>query len=66
MTPFSSSDTGEEKVHLSEGRHGKFTRRFTFNHHIDNEAVSAELKEGVLTVTLPKASADKTKKIEIV
>ena len=61
-----SDDKSEKKVHVNERRQGKFTRRFTFNHHIDNEAVSAELKDGVLTVTLPKAAEDKTKKIEIV
>lgn len=40
--------------HQIERGHGAFSRTFAFNDKIDVDAVTADLTDGVLTVTLPK------------
>lgn len=45
---------------------GKFERSFTFKHPLAVDAVNAEVKDGILTVTLPKAEEAKPRKIQIV
>ena len=44
---------------------GAFTRAFTLPATIDVEAVSAEMKSGVLTITLPKTAEAKPRQIKI-
>ena len=44
---------------------GAFTRAFTLPGTVDVEAVSAEMKSGVLTITLPKKSEAKPRQIKI-
>jgi HSP20 family protein len=44
-----------EQFHLVERGHGRFSRTFTLPEAVEVERVTAELKEGVLTITLPKA-----------
>ena len=51
--------------HQVERGHGAFARTFEFASHIDVEAVSADLTNGVLTVTLPKAARHPARKIEV-
>jgi HSP20 family molecular chaperone IbpA len=48
-----------------ERGHGVFTRTFEFVSKIDVDAVSADLTNGVLTVTLPKAPQPPLRKIEV-
>jgi HSP20 family protein len=43
------------RVHLSERRPYAFTRKIPLPARVEADAVSATLKDGVLTVTLPKA-----------
>ena len=43
--------------HQVERGHGAFARTFEFADKIDVEQVSADLADGVLTVTLPKVAA---------
>ena len=43
------------KVHLRERAPVAFTRKLPLPAHVDVEAVGASLREGVLTITLPKA-----------
>ena len=45
---------------------GDFYRSFTISAPIQVEAIKAELKNGVLTLTVPKAEAAKTRKIPVV
>jgi HSP20 family protein len=45
--------------------HGPQRRVFAVPHTIDTEHVAAELKNGVLRVTLPKAAASRARQIEI-
>ena len=48
-----------------ERGHGEFSRTFKLESDVEVEAVSAELKHGVLTVTLPKSEKVKPRKIAI-
>lgn len=44
---------------------GGYHRRFQLPDNLDLEKVAAELKNGVLTVTLPKAAAARPRRIEV-
>lgn len=58
-------DVKEENVHRIERSYGSFTRSFSLPTNIDAEKVDAEMKDGVLTVRLPKRESAKPKAIEI-
>lgn len=63
--------TGERKSEREEGHHlrerwyGAFARSFKLPRTIEVEKISATLKEGVLTVRLPKRESIKPRKIEV-
>jgi len=44
---------------------GGYYRRFQLPDNLDLEKIAAELKNGVLTVTLPKAAAARPRRIEV-
>ena len=48
-----------------ERSYGSFARAFTLPEGVDGENIKAELKEGVLTLTLPKRPELQPKKIEV-
>lgn len=50
---------------LNEYGTGDFSRSFTVGETIDTEKISAEMKDGVLTLRLPKSEKVKPRKIEI-
>jgi HSP20 family protein len=54
-----------ECYHRVERGHGAFKRRFSVPVPIDTKGVSADLKEGVLTVTLPKSADAMPRRIEV-
>ena len=58
---------GSEDRHLLVAEYGvgDFYRAFTLQHDIDAEKISAELKQGVLTVHLPKSEVVKPRKIQV-
>ncbi|MEE1290244.1 MAG: Hsp20/alpha crystallin family protein [Spirochaetota bacterium] len=59
------SKDNSKTYYLSERPYGKFERNFMFDENIDTEKISAELKNGVLTIDLPKSDDTKTKVITI-
>jgi HSP20 family protein len=54
-----------EQYHRVERGHGRFSRTFSLPEIIDVEAIRAELKDGILTVTLPKAGDRTTRRIDV-
>ncbi len=50
---------------LSEYGVGDYQRTFTLSDEIDRDHIQARVKDGVLTLTLPKAERAKTKKIPV-
>jgi len=51
--------------HRRERRHGRFTRVFQLPFHVDANKVEAVFESGVLSISLPRAEADKPKKIAV-
>ncbi len=51
--------------HQIERSHGSFSRTFEFGDRIDIERVTADMKDGVLTVTLPKAPPAPPRRIDV-
>jgi HSP20 family protein len=51
-------------VRLERG-HGQFVRRFTFPAPLAVDEVQADFKDGILTVTLPKAASARGRRVEV-
>src|SRR5262245_25046266 len=60
-----SSSSEGENAERTERFSGKFRRSITLPSRVDADKVSASYKDGVLTVTLPKADEAKPKKVEV-
>jgi HSP20 family protein len=60
-----SSSVPCERYHRVERGHGEFVRRFSIPVAVTVERVSADLKDGVLTVTLPKSADALPRRIEV-
>ena len=54
-----------EQYHRVERGHGRFSRTFALPEPIDVERVTADLKDGVLTVTIPKAADHGSRRIDV-
>jgi HSP20 family protein len=54
-----------ERYYAFERSYGSFTRSFTLPEGIDAEHVDADLKDGVLTLTVPKRPEVQAKKISV-
>ena len=59
-------DAGRGKSLHREFVLGSYYRRFTLPSELDFDKVSAELNDGVLTLSMPKSEAAKPRKIDIV
>lgn len=55
----------DARILLNEMRVRKFTRSLEIPHDVDGEKITAELNNGILRVTLPKAEVARTRTIEI-
>jgi HSP20 family protein len=55
----------EPKYWVSERSVGEFHRSFSFPTRVDQDAVKASLKNGILSVVVPKAKAQQPRKINI-
>ena len=58
-------DVGERTLIHAEYEPGDYYRAFSLSDEIDRERIEASLKNGVLTLRLPKAASAKPKKIKI-
>ena len=61
----SESRTEEDGVTRSEFHYGKFQRVIPLTSRIQNTQVEADYKDGVLTLNLPKAEAEKSKVVKV-
>jgi HSP20 family protein len=60
-----ASDVKEEQFHRIERRYGAFSRSFSLPRTVDPTKVSAEYKNGVLTVRLPLREEAKPRSIKV-
>ncbi len=70
MVTIQGSRAREEKVHeddyfYQECYWGGFSRSVIVPVDIDSEHIEADLKDGILTVVVPKAAKAKTKKVKV-
>ena len=61
----SVEETKDATCHRVERVYGKFYRSFTFPSLVNADKISAAYRDGVLTVTVPKAEESKPKQISI-
>ncbi len=60
-----ASDVKPEAFHRNERGVGKFARAITLPVEVDGDKVSAQYKDGLLLITLPKSEAAKPKQITV-
>lgn len=54
-----------EQYHRVERGHGSFSRTFHLPMQVDGDRVTADLRDGVLTVTCPKAADGSARRIQV-
>lgn len=55
----------DARVHRQERSYGKFTRTIQLPFKVEASGVEASFKNGILTVQMPRAEAEKPKKIQV-
>ena len=55
----------EDKVHRVESFYGSFSRSFRLPDNVDVEKITAESKDGVIRIHVPKTEAAKPRSVEI-
>jgi HSP20 family protein len=61
-------EAGEDngiKYHVRERRYGRFCRSLTLPTHVDADKASAEVENGILTLTLPRVEETKPRTIAV-
>lgn len=61
---FTREESGE-KYHRVERGHGAFRRSFTMPANVDATRISADYKDGVLTITLPRREESRPRQIQV-
>jgi HSP20 family protein len=56
VRPPAGPETSTRHYHQVERGHGSFRRTFAFSDAVDQDTISADLRDGVLTITLPKVA----------
>lgn len=64
VRPAAGPETATRHYHQVERGHGSFQRTFEFVDPVDQESIAADLRDGVLTITLPKI-ATQPRRIEV-
>jgi HSP20 family protein len=59
------AESKDEQYHRVERAYGAFSRSFTLPSSVDSTRVSADYKDGVLTVTLPPREEAKPRQIQV-
>jgi HSP20 family protein len=59
-----SKETKETTVHIQECHWGGFSRSIILPTHVRSEKADAKLKNGILTITIPKAKVSSTIKVK--
>ncbi len=54
-----------ERYQQFERAQGRFSRAFRFKLPVDPDAITADLSDGVLTVTIPKAGSTEVRRIDV-
>jgi HSP20 family protein len=54
-----------DKYHQVERGNGEFCRTFLLPHAVKSEGVTADLADGVLTITVPKGPADAPRRVVV-
>jgi HSP20 family protein len=54
-----------EHYYITERMYGAFTRAFTLPEGADGDKLQAELKDGVLTLVMPKRPEEKTRQVPV-
>jgi HSP20 family protein len=60
-----ASEKGEFRLFFAERPVGHFSRSLRFPQYVEGDKISAHFDHGVLTITVPKAEAAKSRKIAI-
>ena len=55
----------KENVYFRERVHGRFERAFKLPNHVDTEKITADYKDGVLKIEIPKPEAIKPRQITV-
>ena len=58
-------ENGNARFHRRERDSGRFSRAITLPGKVDNDKISANMKDGMLTITIPKAESAKPRQIQI-
>ena len=58
-------DRKSEEFHRIERVYGKFERSFSLPKAVESEKIKADLKNGVLTITLPKKEEAKPRQVQV-
>ena len=54
-----------EQYHQVERGHGEFMRTFVLSHPVNGEGVTADLTDGVLTITVPKLPVEAARRVVV-